>query len=150
MAFVMRLMSCGNVLSLFLPRSNEKEVAAASLFLNVLSLSESSINPGVDANGPCFPPVTVQKALSMSTSTLEQSRCHDGDFPHTPCGIWGESRRGRPMAGYGQHLAASADALLKKQRLRGLDATRRTEGEVAARWTARVFLWEYGHRRQCA
>ena len=34
----------------------------------------------------------------------------------------------------------------KKQRLRGLAATRRTEGEVAARfismWTVRVFLWE--------
>ena len=35
------------------------------------------------------------------------------------------------MASYGRHLAASADALTKKQRLRGLDATRRTEGEVA-------------------
>ena len=38
------------------------------------------------------------------------------------------------MASYGRHLAASADALSKKQRLRGLAATRRTEGEVAARF----------------
>ena len=49
------------------------------------------------------------------------------------------------MASYGRHLAASADALSKKQRLRGLGAIRRTEGEVAARfismWTDRVFLW---------
>ena len=86
-----------------------------------------------------------QWAMLPALPTLEQSRCHDGDFPYTSCGIWGKSRRGRPMAGYGRHLAASADALSKKQRLRGLGAIRRTEGEVAARcismWTDRVFLW---------
>ena len=55
-------------IDLFLPRSNEKEVAAASRFHSARFLPEFSTNAGADANGPCFPPVTVQKALSMSTS----------------------------------------------------------------------------------
>lgn len=51
-----------------LSRSSEKEVAVASRFHSVRFLPESSINVELDANGPCFPPVTVQKALSMSSS----------------------------------------------------------------------------------
>ena len=45
-----------------------------------------------------------------------------------------------------QWQAASPDALSKNQRLRALDATRRTGAEAAARyismWMVRVFLWE--------
>ena len=44
----MCLMSCGNVLSLFLPHSSGKEVPTASLFLNVRFWEESSINAGVE------------------------------------------------------------------------------------------------------
>lgn len=59
---------------------------------------------------------------------------------------YGKSRRGRSMAGYGRHLAASSDALSKNQRLRASDAIRRIEGEVAAKsismWMVKVFLWE--------
>ena len=45
-----------------------KRSGAASPVLNVRFLPESSINAEADTNGPCFPSVTVQKALSMSTS----------------------------------------------------------------------------------
>ena len=61
-------MNCGNVSSLFLPRSNEKEVAAVSRFHSARSLPGSSTNAGAVANGPCFPPAMAQKALSTNTS----------------------------------------------------------------------------------
>lgn len=65
----MCLMSCGNVLSLSLPRSNEKEAAAANRLRSARFWQESSTNAGQDANGPCFPPAMDQKALSTSTSS---------------------------------------------------------------------------------
>lgn len=63
----MCLMSCGNELSLSLPRSNEKEVAAASRLRNARFWLESSTNAGQGANGPCFLRAMDQKALSTST-----------------------------------------------------------------------------------
>lgn len=65
----MCLMSCGNVSSLSLPRSNEKEAAAANRLRSARFWQESSTNAGQDANGPCFPPAMDQKALSTSTSS---------------------------------------------------------------------------------
>ena len=65
----MCLMSCGNVSSLSLPRSNEKEAAAANRLRSARFWQESSTNAGLDANGPCFPPAMDQKALSTSTSS---------------------------------------------------------------------------------
>ena len=62
-------MNCGNVSSLSLPRSNEKEAAAANRLRSALFWQESSTNAGQDANGPCFPPAMDQKALSTSTSS---------------------------------------------------------------------------------
>lgn len=65
----MCLMSCGNVSSLSLPSSNEKEAAAANRLRSARFWQESSTNAGQDANGPCFPPAMDQKALSTSTSS---------------------------------------------------------------------------------
>ncbi len=62
-------MSCGNVSSLSLPRSNEKEAAAANRLRSARFWQESSTNAGQDANGPCFPSAMDQKALSTSTSS---------------------------------------------------------------------------------
>ena len=56
----MCLMSCGNVSSLSLPRSNEKEAAAANRLRSARFWQESSTNAGQDANGPCFPPAMDQ------------------------------------------------------------------------------------------
>ena len=64
----MYLTNCASVSNHSLPRSNEKEVAAANRLRSARFWQESSINAGADANGPCFPPVMAQKALSMSTS----------------------------------------------------------------------------------
>ena len=47
----MCLMNCGDVSSLFLLRSNEKEVAAASRIHSARFLPEFSTNAGADANG---------------------------------------------------------------------------------------------------
>ena len=64
----MCLTNYGSISNHSLLRSGERETAVAGRFLNVRSLPKSSINAGADANGPCFPPVMAQKALSMSTS----------------------------------------------------------------------------------
>ena len=64
----MYLTNCASVSNHSLPRSNEKEVAAANRLRSARFWQESSINAGADANGPCFPPVMAQKALFMSTS----------------------------------------------------------------------------------
>ena len=133
----MCLTNCGSVSNHSLLRS--RETAVAGRFPNVRSLPESSINAGADANGPCFPPVMAQKALSMSTSPV-----HGRDFSHTSRRVWREGWRRCPMASHGRHLAASPDALSKNQRLRASDVTRQTGGEVAARSISmqmvRVFL----------
>ena len=55
-------MSCGNVSSLSLPRSNEKEAAAANRLRSARFWQESSTNAGQDANGPCFPPAYGSKS----------------------------------------------------------------------------------------
>lgn len=94
-----------------------------------------------------FPPVMAQKALSMSTSNAGAKPVSwQRFFAYFSQRVWREGWRRCPMASYGRHLAASPDALSKNQRLRASDATRQTEGEVAARsismWMVRVFLWE--------
>ena len=72
----------------------------------------------------------LKKHCLRTLPTLEQSRHHGGDFSHTPCSIWGKSRRGRPMASYGRLLGASSDALSGKQRLRASDQP----GGQRAKW----------------
>lgn len=91
-------------MSLFLPRSNEKGVAAASPFRNVQSLLESSTNAGVDANGPCFPPAVAQKALSTSTSNAGAKPVSWRRFFAYSLRNMGKSQRRCPMASYGRTL----------------------------------------------
>ena len=142
----MCLMICGNVSSLFLPHSNEKEVAAANRFHSTRFLPGFSTNAGADANGSCFPPAMAQKALSTNTSNAGTKSVSWWRFFVCFLRNMGASRRRCPMAGYGRHVAASPDALSKNQRLRASDATRRTGAEAAARyismWMVRAFLWE--------
>lgn len=76
----MCLMSCGNVSSLSLPRSNEKEAAAANRLRSARFWQESSTNAGQDANGPCFPPAMDQKLCPRALPAMEQSWHHGGDF----------------------------------------------------------------------
>ena len=111
--FVMCLMSCGNVSSLSLPRSNEKEAAAANRLRSARFWQESSTNAGQDANGPCFPPAMDQKLCPRALPAMEQSRHHGGRFFASFLLNMGKRSASTPNGRLWTAPAASPDALSK-------------------------------------
>lgn len=107
--------------------------------------------PGSSTNAGA---AVAQKALSTNTSNAGTKPVSwRRSFAYFLRNM-GKNRRRCPMASYGRFLAASAGARSKNQWLKASDATRRTEGEVAARSSPRgrsgYSSGSDGYWRQCA
>lgn len=143
----MCLMSCGNVSSLSLPRSNEKEAAAANRLLQRTVLAGILYKCRTGCQWAMLPACYGSKSTVHEHFQRWNKAGIMAEIFRILLAEYGEKvGRRRPWQAMDGTLLQAPSALSKNQRLRALDATRRTGAEAAARyismWMVRVFLWE--------